>query len=151
MKRIEHEIWLNGKSGLFEPCEVRAHVREVFRHENVWGIFRSEKANGGRKTGALRDSDVRRLHTSIVKVVRAGMSDTCPLVPRQDIGCHTSDLTYERGIIAGLLHKSNFLKCLSRHAGKLACTVLRRLGAGNSPRLSGTVYRKYILQEHTTI
>ena len=48
MRRIEHETWLNGKSGLVESREVRAHVRAVFRRERIWGIFEEEKANDGR-------------------------------------------------------------------------------------------------------
>ena len=39
--------------------------------------------------------------------------------------------------ISGLPHKGMPLGGLSRHDGKLSCTVLRELGAGDSPRLPG--------------
>jgi hypothetical protein len=43
----------------------------------------------------------------------------------------------------GRLDQGLPLRMLELDDGKLSCPVLRRLGAGNSPRLSGT-YRKEV-------
>ena len=47
--------------------------------------------------------------------------------------------------ISGLPHKGKPLGGLSRHEGKLSCTVLRGLGAGDSPWLPGCAKRSLVL------
>jgi len=102
------------------------------------------------QTGALRDSDVRRLQYREGNEGRQTLQgevlavDTDPLAPRQCIGCQTSDFKQVRGVIARLFHQSNFLKCLSRRVGKLARlarTVLRELGLRRVTALLNCILR----------
>ena len=47
-RRIEHETWLNAKTGGAHCSgEARAHVRQVFHCERIWRTFVDGKAKDG--------------------------------------------------------------------------------------------------------